>query len=102
MTHETRTITDNLDQLLAILPAELEKRCVVHLNDSKGAAGKHLDRHEHIGEGTIGRDAMRASHASATAQQTVHFGNARSRNHDRRKPDDGAQTARRARVKCKE
>ena len=60
MTHETRTITDNLDQLLAILPSELEKRCVVHLNDSKGAAGKHLDRHEHIGEGTIGRDAMRA------------------------------------------
>ena len=38
----------------------LEKLCVVHLNDSKGAAGKHLDRHEHIGEGTIGRDAMRA------------------------------------------
>lgn len=38
----------------------LEQLCVVHLNDSKGAAGKHLDRHEHIGEGTIGRDAMRA------------------------------------------
>ena len=34
----------------------------VHLNDSKGAAGKHLDRHEHIGEHTIGRDAMRALH----------------------------------------
>ena len=38
----------------------LDKLCVVHLNDSKGAAGKHLDRHEHIGEGTIGRDGMRA------------------------------------------
>jgi deoxyribonuclease-4 len=37
----------------------MEKLCVVHLNDSKGVAGKHLDRHEHIGEGTIGRDAMR-------------------------------------------
>lgn len=26
----------------------------LHLNDSKGAAGSHLDRHMHIGEGTIG------------------------------------------------
>lgn len=27
---------------------------VVHLNDSKGACGSRLDRHEHIGKGTIG------------------------------------------------
>lgn len=27
---------------------------VVHVNDSKGAAGSRLDRHAHIGEGTIG------------------------------------------------
>jgi len=27
---------------------------VVHLNDSKGAVGSRLDRHAHIGEGTIG------------------------------------------------
>ena len=27
---------------------------VMHLNDSKGACGSRLDRHEHIGEGTIG------------------------------------------------
>ncbi|MCC6677384.1 MAG: deoxyribonuclease IV [Phycisphaerales bacterium] len=26
----------------------------MHINDSKGAAGSHLDRHMHIGEGTIG------------------------------------------------
>ncbi|MFN0133907.1 MAG: deoxyribonuclease IV [Phycisphaerales bacterium] len=26
----------------------------IHLNDSKGALGSRLDRHEHIGEGTIG------------------------------------------------
>jgi deoxyribonuclease-4 len=45
----------NFDSIIGI-----EKLCVVHLNDSKGVAGKHLDRHEHIGEGTIGRDAMRA------------------------------------------
>jgi len=30
----------------------------LHLNDSKAALGSHLDRHELIGEGTIGRDAF--------------------------------------------
>lgn len=34
---------------------------VVHLNDSKGAAGSKLDRHAHIGEGTIGTPSLRAS-----------------------------------------
>ncbi len=29
-------------------------RCL-HVNDSKGAAGSRLDRHEHIGKGTIGK-----------------------------------------------
>ena len=38
----------------------LDKLAVIHLNDSKGAAGKHLDRHEHISLGAIGRDAMQA------------------------------------------
>jgi deoxyribonuclease-4 len=38
----------------------LDKLAIVHLNDSKGALGKHLDRHEHIGEGAIGREAMSA------------------------------------------
>lgn len=38
----------------------LDKIGVVHLNDSKGELGKHLDRHAHIGEGLIGREAMRA------------------------------------------
>ena len=33
---------------------------VVHLNDSKGELGKHLDRHEHIGLGKIGEAGMRA------------------------------------------
>lgn len=32
---------------------------VVHLNDSKGSLGGHLDRHEHIGLGTIGEAGMR-------------------------------------------
>jgi deoxyribonuclease IV len=30
----------------------------LHLNDSKAALGSHLDRHELIGEGTIGRDVF--------------------------------------------
>jgi deoxyribonuclease-4 len=32
---------------------------VIHLNDSKGAFGSHLDRHEHIGKGKIGMEAFR-------------------------------------------
>jgi deoxyribonuclease IV len=32
----------------------------LHLNDSKARLGSHLDRHENIGEGTIGRAAFRA------------------------------------------
>ena len=31
----------------------------LHLNDSKGAFGSHLDRHQWIGEGTIGPEAFR-------------------------------------------
>jgi deoxyribonuclease IV len=33
---------------------------VVHLNDSKGPLGSHLDRHEYIGEGSIGRKGLKA------------------------------------------
>src|SRR5205823_10753520 len=31
----------------------------LHLNDSKGALGSHLDRHQWIGEGTIGPEPFR-------------------------------------------
>ena len=40
--------------------AEFDRLCgfsnlkAFHINDSKGAVGSHLDRHMHIGEGTIG------------------------------------------------
>jgi deoxyribonuclease-4 len=34
---------------------------VVHLNDSKGRCGSHLDRHEHIGQGTIGSPKVSCS-----------------------------------------
>jgi len=32
---------------------------VIHANDSKGQLGSHVDRHENIGEGYIGRDGFR-------------------------------------------
>ena len=32
---------------------------VIHANDSKGALGSHIDRHQHIGEGYIGLDGFR-------------------------------------------
>jgi deoxyribonuclease-4 len=31
---------------------------LIHANDSKGKLGSHLDRHAHIGEGEIGREAF--------------------------------------------
>lgn len=33
---------------------------LIHLNDSKGACGSHLDRHEHIGSGRIGLEPLKA------------------------------------------
>lgn len=37
----------------------LDRLKVVHLNDSKGALGSRLDRHEDIGKGKIGRKGIR-------------------------------------------
>lgn len=45
---------DALDQAVG-----LEKLQAIHANDSKGALGSHLDRHENIGEGHLGREAFR-------------------------------------------
>lgn len=36
----------------------LDNLAVIHLNDSKGEAGKHLDRHEHLTRGKIGREGL--------------------------------------------
>lgn len=36
----------------------LEKLQGLHLNDSRGGLGSHLDRHEHIGHGEIGEEAF--------------------------------------------
>jgi deoxyribonuclease-4 len=38
----------------------IDRLKVVHLNDSKGARGSGLDRHEHIGLGMIGEDGFRS------------------------------------------
>lgn len=38
----------------------LDRIKVVHLNDSKGGLGSHLDRHEHIGLGFIGEQGFKA------------------------------------------
>ena len=37
----------------------LENVKVIHANDSKGGLGSHLDRHENIGEGHIGKEGFR-------------------------------------------
>jgi len=50
--HGEQAAAKTLDELDRVCGLE-HVRCV-HLNDSKGACGSRLDRHEHIGEGTIG------------------------------------------------
>jgi len=37
-----------------------ERLRLVHLNDSRGGLGSHIDRHEHIGMGKIGEEGFRA------------------------------------------
>jgi deoxyribonuclease-4 len=37
----------------------LERVKVVHVNDARGGLGSHLDRHEHIGRGQLGKQAFR-------------------------------------------
>jgi deoxyribonuclease-4 len=49
----TKTVAE-ADRILG-----LEHVCVIHANDSKGALGSHVDRHQHIGEGYIGIDGFR-------------------------------------------
>jgi deoxyribonuclease-4 len=44
---------DEIDEELG-----LERLYVIHLNDTKVALGANVDRHEHIGEGNIGKDGF--------------------------------------------
>ena len=54
-------IADDLDGVLAEFDRVigLEKLCAVHLNDSKNERGSKKDRHEKLGEGRIGAEALR-------------------------------------------
>lgn len=46
-------VLDKFDQVIG-----LDRLCAVHLNDSKNPFGSHKDRHEKIGEGSIGVEAI--------------------------------------------
>lgn len=52
---------DGLERILAEVEDGfgLDKIKLIHLNDAKGPAGSMLDRHEHIGLGTIGKVGFR-------------------------------------------
>ena len=58
--YELRTYkgTDLLASEIETLVGKNKLR-LIHLNDSKGGAGSGVDRHEHIGEGNIGAEAIR-------------------------------------------
>ena len=53
-------IVENLDGMLDEFDKiiGLDKLCAIHINDSKNPFESHKDRHEKIGEGYIGLDAM--------------------------------------------
>jgi deoxyribonuclease-4 len=38
---------------------DISRLKIIHLNDTKGGVGSHLDRHEHLGLGTLGEEAIR-------------------------------------------
>ncbi len=52
---------DGLERILAEVDeyVGINKIKIVHLNDAKAPAGSGLDRHEHIGYGTIGREGFK-------------------------------------------
>ncbi len=50
---DPRDVLDELDRVIG-----LDRLCAVHLNDSKNPLGSHKDRHEKIGDGTIGTQAL--------------------------------------------
>jgi deoxyribonuclease-4 len=52
---------EDVSRLLVALKRDvgLDRLKLIHLNDSKAGAGSGLDRHEHIGRGTIGLEGFR-------------------------------------------
>lgn len=57
--YELRT-SEGLERALDELDREvgLQRLALVHANDSKGDLASHLDRHEHIGQGKLGKEAF--------------------------------------------
>ncbi|MBS0190428.1 MAG: deoxyribonuclease IV [Planctomycetes bacterium] len=64
---------ESADQVIARFDSVcgLENLKVMHLNDSKGKAGSHLDRHDHLGRGTIGGKPTPAALAASGFQTFV-------------------------------
>jgi deoxyribonuclease IV len=63
----------------------LRRLRALHLNDSKAALGSHIDRHENIGEGEIGRAGFRAILAHPALKDLPAF--IETPGFDRRGPD---------------
>ena len=53
--HDLDGVLDEFDRAIG-----LDRLRALHLNDSKNPLGSHKDRHERIGEGTLGLEAFRA------------------------------------------
>ena len=55
-------LVNDLDGVMRDFEANIgfENLAVIHLNDSKGKLGSHLDRHNHLGEGELGEAAIAA------------------------------------------
>lgn len=51
--HDLNKVFEDFDSIIG-----LDKLCAVHLNDSKNVLNSHKDRHECIGKGNIGLDAL--------------------------------------------
>ena len=53
-------IAENLDAVLDEFDKiiGMDRLCAVHLNDTKNPFASHKDRHEKIGEGCLGSDAL--------------------------------------------
>lgn len=54
LVHDLDGVLTHFDQVIG-----LEHLCAVHLNDSKNECGSHKDRHEKLGQGKIGMEAMK-------------------------------------------
>ena len=54
-------LVENLDGVLEEFDAVigLDKLCAIHMNDSKNPLGSRKDRHEKLGEGYIGKEALK-------------------------------------------